>query len=1031
MAEQKNAEIVQLFNQFLETEYRKYCENYENHLNLRKPQQEELLELEEEETATPKKLKNQKKLCNSFVKPILQTLCAKLPVFSSQPNPKALHKSAELYEFYMHLLSGSNTQLQKLALDCIMAYKSKALLACKENLYNLIDESKLKDELLSFKLDDLEAEKRTELWPILNRLLYGKMITKGAQKGLNPQTRKSLIMRFLAQCSQEEIQQFWQMSLGKYAEYCKQSLNIDDIPQLVQQQFDMQQVWSPKKLHSLINLLELLRKEFGGLMSSEFHACLLKLLIFVGAVSQHVLCKISANEMHPKMPVVFRNLRQLALQALYNFFAHLDNYEWNLKEIQTICQVYVWPYISKMPQESIHSPTVLLKLLLLWGEQPQYFEYLLLKPNHNDEMNDEKNIFFYIMELMLNEKAKPTVRRALMAMVERLLVAAQNLQDQPQLKDTALQLLRPFVADILKRLKMNFSQRRAKQQMDKRDLNILSLLTAHVEDAETCESLLQLLLPILIAKTQTQTSEELVCQVITTLSNLIARLENPESYLLKIAPLFEHVHEVAARKMLVNLLSDMAKKRHKQFKQQKISQTQAEEIKETARVILMLNAWDKRWVEQPDYDLRLQALKEVAEKLNNNNLQLELAVLIIYNCFYFIKYDKDMGLRDNAAEHLRLLLPKMTNKYLQENQQKLVDYLVGDIFMNIVKRLIKDSNENVRNESLKLLGTMVRECPVEAHNVLKDLKPLSDAQDLEVDFFENLTHLQSHRHGRALLKFCSLAENLRTAPQVTTLTQFILPLASRYLLEEKHAGKHTLIDAAIETLGIVCQLLPWTHYHSILKYYLMKMRTSQLHQKQAVRIVVRILDAFHFDLTNAQADAETLQKLKQQLLETEQQVAMQNEKLAETKKSEKTDDNNEDESEDDNEQQADNEEQQSLEQQLEEAADESDIETTNINSICILKQTLKLTPSASRRVMNTISTILIPTLNRCITEKSNYDTKHKLNRKRLSAEREEEEILRVPIALALVKLMQKLPKNVLDASLSGKLKIILKKIILN
>lgn len=48
-----------------------------------------------------------------------------------------------------------------------------------------------------------------------------------------------------------------------------------------------------------------------------------------------------------------------------------------------------------------------------------------------------------------------------------------------------------------------------------------------------------------------------------------------------------------------------------------------------------------------------------------------------------------------------------------------------------------------------------------------------------------------------------------------------------------------------------------------------------------------------------------------------------------------------------------------------------------------------------------------------------YDAQHKVNRRRNGVEREEEEILRVPIALAITKLLQKLPKEYLDANLTG------------
>lgn len=41
-------------------------------------------------------------------------------------------------------------------------------------------------------------------------------------------------------------------------------------------------------------------------------------------------------------------------------------------------QVFVWPYLSKLPVEGIHSPTSLLKLFTIWSQVPRYVWNVLL-----------------------------------------------------------------------------------------------------------------------------------------------------------------------------------------------------------------------------------------------------------------------------------------------------------------------------------------------------------------------------------------------------------------------------------------------------------------------------------------------------------------------------------------------------------------------------------------------------------------------------------------------------------------------------
>lgn len=56
---------------------------------------------------------------------------------------------------------------------------------------------------------------------------------------------------------------------------------------------------------------------------------------------------------------------------------------------------------------------------------------------------------------------------------------------------------------------------------------------------------------------------------------------------------------------------------------------------------------------------------------------------------------------------------------------------------------------------------------------------------------------------------------------------------------------------------------------------------------------------------------------------------------------------------------------------------------------------------------------------RTIGKITEHEQSHKLNRKRTGLERQEEDLLRVPIALALVKLLQRLPGDVLRYQLPG------------
>ncbi|KAJ8922426.1 hypothetical protein NQ315_004372 [Exocentrus adspersus] len=316
---------------------------------------------------------------------------------------------------------------------------------------------------------------------------------------------------------------------------------------------------------------------------------------------------------------------------------------------------------------------------------------------------------------------------------------------------------------------------------------------------------------------------------------------------------------------------------------------------------------------------------------------------------------------------------------------------------------MKSSNADVRNDCISLLGHLARECP-DSHFILRDLNKYTNKVDMEVDLFENLVHLQIHRHARALLKFCQITREMVTAPNPRTLTQFLLPLASFYLCNNKYASKNSVVDAAIETIGVVCKVLPWHQYEAILRYYLGRLRYKFEYQKQLVRLTVAILDAFHFDLSKGHPDIQQ----PDVRLEVEKPDVVTRKPEDEGERESVTENDSADEDELVVENAFDVEE----EEEEEEAA-----QTTEPVKIC--EKVTVLCKSTATRVITTIQSVLLPQLHKSLAELTHHDSSHKLNRKKTGFEREEEDLLRVPISLAVVKLLQRLPVQILEANISG------------
>ncbi|GJQ79470.1 hypothetical protein Trydic_g16323 [Trypoxylus dichotomus] len=450
-----------------------------------------------------------------------------------------------------------------------------------------------------------------------------------------------------------------------------------------------------------------------------------------------------------------------------------------------------------------------------------------------------------------------------------------------------------------------------------------------VWEPEISDKLLQLLIPVVLKKCQNANEEEIL-QLMTALNNLLINVHEPETHLKQISPLFGEVTHISCRKILCQLLNVVAKKSHGHF-------VLIDEI------ITKINAWDSKWVNQPDFQIRTDTFKQVQSMILENS----------------------------------------------------------------------NTNSDARNECILLLGCLSREC-ADAHVVLRDLQKLSNSQDLEVDFFENLTHLQVHRHGRALLKFSAVYKEELTLPNIRTLTQFVLPLTTHYFCNEKYKDKHSLIDAANDALGTICKLLPWHQYEGLLKFYLSKLQRRIDFQKQLVKVIVTILDSFHFNLSKGQ--------LQDKITKTSGDEVNDETRLCTGQIAEEDNVSNENVNSIDKE----GDEIEAILDKLEKITEDTEEnEEQNISmekassSIKAYEKVSVLCKSAATRVMQTIQIALLPQLHKILAEMTHYESNHKINRKRVSTEREEEDLLRIPISLALVKLLQKLPKRILDSNLSG------------
>lgn len=220
-----------------------------------------------------------------------------------------------------------------------------------------------------------------------------------------------------------------------------------------------------------------------------------------------------------------------------------------------------------------------------------------------------------------------------------------------------------------------------------------------------------------------------------------------------------------------------------------------------------------------------------------------------------------------------------------------------------------------------------------------------------------------------------------------TITNYLIPLATCYMFSEEYEKHNHLVDAALECLHAVARCLSWHNYEKLLRFYLSNMTRQMEFQKQAVKAVVAILNAFHFDLTSS--TYKSFYRAKAAAAEgTDAPVTIETE--TEVPKDVVQEDGHE---------------------ELELSQPELVMEHQEEEEKPVIDSDM------ATRIHSVISQSLLPELNRILTSRSKREMQHK------SAKQdhfpEDDEILRVPIALALVNLLKNLPAGALDRSLPG------------
>ena len=761
---------------------------------------------------------------NSPAKNDRRKLALWLTLFSKFSNPKALYATADLRSLYTTLLSHPDRSLQRLALECSLTYRSLHLTPHKDTFMVLLDDARWRDELTKLNLEEIDDRDRPEFIETFIRLLYGLMLEKRGNSKTGE--RRGAVISAFAGCRDDELGLLVKLMLGPLR---REDL-MDSKGQFVHR--PVPESFSEAQQVGYLNLLEGVLRNLGSRLL-HFWPVLLGGTLDILAHAQKRIDE-EKDDVEAPEPVeesgeedprasastarTLKTIRQLSLKRFAQFCKSPVQFDFS-PFVHAVFRTAISPRLPVLAQENSQAPSALLELFYIWATTPDQAIFLT---------TIDQRALPNIYECMVSSSVKPTVISRVLDIIEALLSISSLDEEVSDL------VLKPYIPELLESLATAIERSKdvaaASNVLGHRQISILSELAPHLSDAKQASTLLTLFSPLLKQppKVVPETVKANMINIISNLFPLIPDLQDPASpsfrrTFMLLSQLMQSLRTRPTRSALISAY-------------QKLVEVDSL-LSPFSSLIDDLNAYSKRRVDEPDFDRRISAFTQLDGDLSRT-FTLSQWIPILYNMLYFIRDAEELALRTNSATVLRIFIDIVSKTSDDEWEA----FLMKNVYPGL-KNGLRSKHELVRAEILAVIAHAVTIC--QDIPAFQEMRILLADGDEEVNFFNNIHHVQIHRRIRALRRFgewCGEGQ-LRSS----TLADVFLPLIGNYVGATSSIDHH-LVTEAINVTGSIAHCLAWGAYNNLIHQYLRLVKQKDTSERVYVRTIVAILDNFHFNM---------------------------------------------------------------------------------------------------------------------------------------------------------------------------------------
>ncbi|KAL2827143.1 armadillo-type protein [Aspergillus cavernicola] len=754
-----------------------------------------------------------------------------LTLFGQFLNPSVLYRAPEVRDALLGLLCHGNSEIQKCALKALFTWKSAGVIPYRENLLNILDESRFNDELSLFvrvgRDDSLIEEKhREDVVPVVLRLLYGRMISKAsANAGQAGQTgRRKAILRTLAQLPEGEFDIFMRIAFGPLGD-----IRLTQDGQIGEQVF----LHEPVKPRRQMGLMKLIETVFETLQTRMVPYAERSMDVVLHCLVR--ACRALAKEQTPaadsqegRLVTVMRNIRQTCIRCLDLIFSVSSDRDW-ASRVRVIFDEVINPRLDNFATETAQGISGLLRLFHTWASSPRSSFYL---SQFNDVLPTK------IVDCVGVESARDEVKIYVMDEILIPLVdlsTGKELQEDGEMSDFSadeirLEVLAPYIEHTLSHLGRLLRRGPSKPVLIS-GVHTLSRLAPCVESSRETLSLISTL-TYLLRQPADRVSPKTKSDLLRSLEHFLPLYNTQEDPELSrevfeaVCAMFDYFRDDKNREVLSRVFTAFA--------------NHLPELSQVASICEDLNSISVKKLEV-DYERRLLAFKTLNEDLWKS-LDAKQWRPLLYNMLFHVKDEDELAIRSSASFGLKRFIERAA--LAEDEAAESFEPLVNDILFTALQSGVRQKSELVRAEFVQVLGHLVKLHPTRPS--VQDMNVLLVGDDEEASFFNNLLHIQQHRRLRALRRLANEAANGNI--QASNISTIFIPLNEHFVFEQ--AGEeniHNLVAEAVLTIGVLAESLDWNQFRAIFRRYRSYMKSKPEMEKSVLRLLGRMSDA----LTNA------------------------------------------------------------------------------------------------------------------------------------------------------------------------------------